>query len=209
MTVNQANIPGCILSGGEARRLGGKGKAFIEVSGKPMIKIIIQKLQNQVFQIGINTREKNTLLDNNYVHIEDSFKEAGGAGPLAGISSSIKWAKELHKSNQNIQYVLTVPVDCPFLPNDLVNILIEPLNEHAYDVVVASSNGNIHPVIALWSLKLDKLLDKALLSGVRKIDEFTKDFNIKVVNWDYQNLDPFFNINNFEDLILANNHFKC
>ena len=102
-----------------------------------------------------------------------------------------------------------MPVDCPFLPNDLVNILIEPLNEHAYDVVVASSNGNIHPVIALWSLKLDKLLDMALLSGVRKIDEFTKDFNIKVVNWDYQNLDPFFNINNFEDLILANNHFKC
>ena len=209
MTVNHLNIPGCILSGGEARRLGGKGKAFIEVSGKPMIKIIIEKLQNQVLQIGINTRDKKTILDGDFVHIEDSFKEVGGAGPLAGISSAIKWAKELQKYNHNIQYVLTVPVDCPFLPNNLVNILIEPLNEHAYDVVVASSNNNIHPVIALWSLKLDKFLESALLSGVRKIDKFTKNFNIKVVNWDYQNLDPFFNINNFEDLMLANNHIKC
>ena len=30
-------IPGCILAGGQGRRLGGKGKAFINLLGKPLI----------------------------------------------------------------------------------------------------------------------------------------------------------------------------
>ena len=40
------------------------------------------------------------------------------------------------------------------------------------DIVMASSNNNIYPVIGLWSLALDSDLDKSLHEGIRKIDAF-------------------------------------
>lgn len=198
-------VPGCILSGGEARRLGGKGKALIKISNHLMIDLVISNVSNQVSSLSINTRE-NIKLNNKYLHIQDAFKIKGGAGPLAGILSAIKWAKTTFP---NVNYVLTVPVDCPFIPEDLVINLLKPLSDDSYDVVVASSNGNIHPVIALWSLNLDVALEDSLNSGVRKIDIFTSDFNIKVIDWKFDNFDPFFNINRFEDIKIAESYLKC
>ena len=41
-------IPACILAGGEARRLGGKGKALIKVSSKTLLDLVLEKLHEQV-----------------------------------------------------------------------------------------------------------------------------------------------------------------
>ena len=54
-------FPGVILAGGNARRLGGKGKAFIEVIGVPLINLVIQKFEPQVSKVAINTRDKNNF----------------------------------------------------------------------------------------------------------------------------------------------------
>ena len=198
-------IPSCILAGGEARRLGGKGKALLKIADKSLLDHVIDKLESQVSSISINTRDKNNILNNKYVHIEDTIKDEGGAGPLAGILSAIIWAK---KTNPAAGYVLTVPVDCPFIPNNLVNKLYSIIIDNNYDITVASSNYNIHPVIAIWSYDLLIPLEIALNNGIRKIDLFTKSFAIKPVNWDIKNFDPFFNINNAEDLILANSYIN-
>ena len=37
-------IPACILAGGEARRLGGKGKALIKVSSKTLLDLELQHI---------------------------------------------------------------------------------------------------------------------------------------------------------------------
>lgn len=194
-------IPACILAGGEARRLGGKGKALIKVSSKTLLDLVLEKLHEQVSLISINTRDKNVILNKKYVHIEDTFKDVGGAGPLAGVLSAIIWAKKVCPKSK---YVLTVPVDCPFIPHDLVKNLYVATQDHRYDVIVASSNYNIHPVIAIWSVDLLNSLDLALRSGIRKIDMFTNSYDVKTINWDIKNIDPFFNINRPEDLIIAN-----
>ena len=33
---------------------------------------------------------------------------------------------------------------------------------------------------------------------------FTNSYDVKTINWDIKNIDPFFNINSHEDLIIAN-----
>ena len=54
-------FPGVILAGGNARRLGGKGKALIKINGFPLINLVLQKFESQVSKVAINTRDKNNL----------------------------------------------------------------------------------------------------------------------------------------------------
>ena len=55
-------IPGCILAGGQGRRLGGKGKAFINLSGKPLINHSIDNMQKQVSELYVTTRVINKCI---------------------------------------------------------------------------------------------------------------------------------------------------
>ena len=197
--------PGVILAGGGARRLGGNGKAFIEIAGAPLVELTIKSFKSQVNNLAINSRDPKIFSDFEFPIIEDFLVEDGGAGPLAGISSAIKWAKTL----KNIEtHVAIVPVDTPLLPLDLVQRLSLDLSINNSDIIMASSNGNIYPVIGLWSLALDSYLDKALYKGVRKIDAFTRLFNVSVVDWAFNSIDPFFNINQPEDIILAEKYIN-
>ena len=197
--------PGVILAGGGARRLGGNGKAFIDIAGVPLVQLTITSFQDQVNNLAINSRDSKIFSDFSIPIIEDTVIEDGGAGPLVGISSAIKWAKTL----KNIEtHVAIVPVDTPLLPLDLVQRLSLDLSINNSDIIMASSNGNIYPVIGLWSLALDSYLDKALYKGVRKIDAFTRLFNVSVVDWAFNSIDPFFNINQPEDIILAEKYIN-
>ena len=199
-------FPGVILAGGSARRLGGKGKAFINISGVSLIDLVLRKIETQVDRVAINTRDKNSFSQYNYPIIEDLITEEGGSGPLAGISSAIKWAK---KSINPVSHVITVPVDTPLLPIDLVHRMSLELKIKKSDIIFASSNNNIYPVVSMWSLSLDNHLDKALSNGVRKIDAFTSSYNVSLVDWSFNDVDPFFNINNPEDITLAEKYIKC
>ena len=199
-------FPGVILAGGSARRLGGKGKAFINISGVSLIDLVLRKIETQVDRVAINTRDKNSFSQYNYPIIEDLITEEGGSGPLAGISSAIKWAK---KSINPVSHVITVPVDTPLLPIDLVHRMSLELKIKKSDIIFASSNNNIYPVVSLWSLSLDNHFDKALGNGVRKIDAFTSSYNVSTVDWSFNDVDPFFNINNPEDITLAEKYIKC
>ena len=199
-------FPGVILAGGSARRLGGKGKAFINISGVSLIDLVLRKIETQVDRVAINTRDKNSFSQYNYPIIEDLITEEGGSGPLAGISSAIKWAK---KSINPVSHVITVPVDTPLLPIDLVHRMSLELKIKKSDIIFASSNNNIYPVVSMWSLSLDNHLDKALSNGVRKIDAFTSSYNVSAVDWSFKDVDPFFNINNPEDILLAEKYIKC
>ena len=76
-------------------------------------------------------------------------------------------------------------------------------------IVCATSNGRAHPVFAFWSLNLIDDLENALVEeGVRKIDEWTKRYNLEFTNFQNKDLDPFFNINTKEDLKFATEYLN-
>lgn len=197
--------PGVILAGGSARRLGGNGKAFLEITGIPLVQLAIKNFQKQVTNVAINSRDSKLFSNFNIPIIEDIMVEDGGAGPLAGISSAIKWAKTLKNPKT---HVAVVPVDTPFLPHDLIQRMSLDLSIHNTDIIMASSNKNIYPVIGLWSLALDDDLDKCLHKGIRKIDAFSSLFNVSIVDWSFKDVDPFFNINRPEDIVLAEKYIN-
>ena len=201
MEISNEIVPCVILAGGKGRRMGGKEKALIHLLDRPLISYVLEKISGKVGPIALNI---NTNFESfkkfGYDIIEDPIK--GHLGPLAGILASLNWAKQIKKD-----WVVTLPCDTPFLPNNLIQSMINTKNKDpSIDLVVAKSRGFSHPVIALWKSDVNNKLQNALNEGVRKIDIFTSQLNIKYVefdNIDKSEYDPFTNLNSPQDLILA------
>ena len=57
--------------------------------------------------------------------------------------------------------------------------------------------------IAIKKNNIKKKLELDINKGVRKIDAFTDNLNVSYEEWIIKKYDPFFNINNYEDLKVA------
>ena len=65
---------------------------------------------------------------------------------------------------------------------------------------MAKCKGRLHPVFSMWHRNNLELLEKFLMEGGRKIDLFSKKIKTRVVNFPFIGYDPFFNVNNLDDL---------
>ena len=195
-----------ILAGGKGSRLDGKGKYKEVLLDSPLWQHVYGRVKSQSIKVAVNLNKKtvkeNSIPENIDI-VYDIFKE--DIGPLAGIHAAITYAGK--KKNNNI-LVCTVPVDTPFLPKNLLNNLYKDIKLKNSDVAVAMSNNRPHPTIALWKIKIKKILEEHIKKGTRKIDKFTADLNVSYVDWDTSDIDPFFNVNNYSDLKLAKNMLK-
>ena len=120
-------------------------------------------------------------------------------GPLAGILAGLDW---LAAEDNGIEWLLSVPGDCPFLPDDLVERLhIARVKMGAGVPLACARSGEWrHPVVGLWPLALRADLRKALVvEGLRKIEVWTARHGVAVVDWPIEPSDPFFNVNTPED----------
>jgi molybdopterin-guanine dinucleotide biosynthesis protein A len=100
--------------------------------------------------------------------------------------------------------VLSAAADCPFLPRDLVARLDGARLAENAELAVASSGGQTHPVIGLWSVRLRGELRQALVQeDVRKIDRWTARYPLATVSWPVTPVDPFFNANTVDDIAEA------
>lgn len=186
-----------ILAGGKSRRMNFNDKSLQKINKYSLIDRVIVRAKKQVDYLLINSNSdhiKNNY--NEYIVIKDTIK--GNLGPLAGVLSGLEWIK---KKDSEINWLITFPVDSPFFPTDLVDIFLSHVNEE--QIIVAESNSRIHPVFAMWNKNLIPYLKETLNNRNLKIDEFTKNFKMKVVKFPFIDYDPFFNINNKDDLIKA------
>lgn len=201
--VNKENILGVILAGGQSRRMGNKNKLLATINNKSLLEITSNLVKNQLNRVIINS---NIQVDsNNKLNFEIVPDEIDGyLGPLSGIFSAMKWAK---KNFPDCQWIASFPVDSIFFPDNFIDVMINKIKKET-QIVCAKSNGRIHPVFALWSIVLVNDLEKALVKdGIRRIDEWTQKYNLEIVNFKFKKLDPFFNINTFDDLEKAKNYY--
>lgn len=185
-----------ILAGGLARRMGGGDKCRQVVGGQTIIARTIATLAAQATPLALSANgDPARFADLGLPILADPVP--GYPGPLAGILAGLNWAAE-----HGLTWLVSVPGDCPFLPNDLVARLHLARNDATY--AVAASGGWTHPVVGLWPTACRPNLQTALLSGERKIDAFTAHRETAQVEWLTKPLDPFFNVNTIDDLATAN-----
>lgn len=193
-------IPGVILAGGLARRMGGGDKPMRIIAGKTILDRVIARLRPQCSELILNANgDPARFAALGLPVVADNVAEF--PGPLAGILAALDW---MALNRPEAERLLSVPGDCPFLPRDLVGRLDhERASQHA-ELAVASSNGQAHPVIGLWSVDLREELRQALVvEGVRKIDRWTARYPLATVPWPTVPFDPFFNANTIDDIAEA------
>jgi molybdopterin-guanine dinucleotide biosynthesis protein A len=193
-------IPGVLLAGGLARRMGGGDKPMRTIAGKTILERVIARLSPQCDSLVLNANgEPSRFAAFGLPVIADTV--ADFPGPLAGILAALDW---MAKHRPEVKFVLSAAADCPFLPRDLVARLEEARAAQNAELAVAASDGQTHPVIGLWSVRLREDLRHALVKeDIRKIDRWTARYPLATVTWPTTPLDPFFNANTVEDIAEA------
>ena len=193
-------IPGVVLAGGLARRMGGGDKPMRRIGGRTILERVIARLTPQCDGLILNANgDPARFADFGLPVIPDSV--ADFPGPLAGILAGLDWAAS-HR--RDVSFVLSAAADCPFLPRDLVARLHRARVEQDAQLAVAASDGQSHPVIGLWSVALrDELRHALVVEDIRKIDRWTARYKLATVTWPITPLDPFFNANTMDDIAEA------
>ncbi|MBR0871790.1 molybdenum cofactor guanylyltransferase MobA [Bradyrhizobium tropiciagri] len=191
------DIPGVVLAGGLARRMGGGDKPMRQIAGRTILQRVIDRLAPQCSELIINANgDPARFAAFGLPVIADDV--ADFPGPLAGILAALDWAAA---NRPDAKWVLSAAGDCPFLPRDLVKRLDEARVAQQAELAVAASGDQTHPVIGLWSVRLrDELRQALVVEDVRKIDRWTARYPLATVAWPAEPLDPFFNANTVDDI---------
>ena len=197
--MNEHNILGSILAGGKSERMGAN-KLFLSLNNKTLIEHTINKVKKYLKKLIIITNQENEFFKkNNLITVKDCI--GGQLGPLVGILTAMKWAKE---NSSKYSWVASFPCDTPFFPENIITKFIEESKKKESLILCASSHGRKHNIFGLWSLDLyDKLYNDLVNKKVRKVQDWTKENNIKNLEFKFKDYDPFFNINTKADLEFA------
>ncbi len=191
------------MAGGRGTRLDGKGKYSQILFNKTLLEHVIDRLSTQTSNIAINFNKDKPEIRKKYMIILDKYKNVG---PLAGIHSAISFCKDNIKIKEGL--VVTVPVDTPFIPYDLISRFEKEIERSKSNIVVACSGDRHHPTIAMWKTSVIEKLENSIKNNVRKIDLFTKELKKSYINYSIKKYDPFYNINDYRDLKYAENMIK-
>ena len=185
-----SEICGLVLAGGQGRRMGGVDKGLQPLQGRPLIQHVIDRLCPQVAEVLINANQnRDRYAEFGWPVVPD--RVGGFAGPLAGLDAG------LHATDA--PFIVTVPCDSPFLPNDLVARLASARSAVDADVAVARTGSQPHPVFALVCARVRAHLADFLARGERKIDLWYASLGVIEVAFDDES-DAFANINTRAEL---------
>lgn len=188
-------LVGAILAGGRARRLGGRDKALLELAGVPLVVRLAERLAPQVGELLLNANgEAGCYAPFGLPVVPDA--RPGFPGPLAGLEAVLAHLPP------GTPWLLTVPVDLPFLPPDLVARLWRAGGGE--ELAVACRHGAItSPLAALWPVastlaRVRPVLDR----GERRVNPFFAGIPHRWLELPPGpgGVDPLFNLNAPEDL---------
>lgn len=148
---------GVILAGGQGRRMGGADKALLRLAGQTLVARAVERLEPQVERLAINANGDASRFGGLGLPV---LADARSDGPLSGVLAGIDWA-----AAGGATAIVTVAVDCPFFPGDLVPQLALAAERSAGGVAIARSGGDDHPTFGLWPVGLRDALRAFLASG--------------------------------------------
>ena len=188
-----------VLAGGKSKRFG-KDKSQAKLGGKILIDYILSELVSEFKEVLIVANDPIKHLSSNKIIKIQDFKK--NLGPLGGIFSSMKWAKD---NNRSYEWIVSFPSDTPFFKMNILNDFFLKVNEKESELFFMNSNKKRHNIFGLWSIDLVDQLEKDLENGSRKVENWANNIGVKTINMSFEKNDPFFNINTKEDLDKAKN----
>ena len=188
------NILGAVLAGGKSQRFG-EDKSQVKLNGKLLIDYILSEIIDEFNEILIVSNNQIKFKNYENISLINDFKK--DQGPLGGVLSAMKWAKE---KNNKYKWISTFPVDTPFFKKEILQKFLSEINSKESKLFFIKSNNTRHNIFGIWSIDLMKKLEDDLNKGQRKVELWANSVGVKIINMEFINKDPFFNINTKEDL---------
>ena len=206
--MSTADLAGCILAGGLARRMGGGDKPLLSLGGETMLTRVIARLRPQVGPLVLNANgEADRFAEFGLPVAPDPVE--GFAGPLAGVLAGLRWT-QVHVPRA--EGIVSVAGDTPFYPVDLAARLVAARGEDPHRIVLARTDGHMHPVFGYWPVAIADSLETFLREGTtRKVLAFVDMHSNTSADFipPLGAPDPFFNVNTPEDLAAAEDLLKA
>jgi len=202
--IGQRHIIGVILAGGLSRRMGGGDKGLVSLGRTTMLGEIVRRVGPQVRSLILNANgDAARFAELGLPVVGDATDDY--PGPLAGVLTGMRWATA---NASGATHVLSVSCDAPFLPADLTRRLAAALPVGGHGIAMARSNGEVHPVIGVWSIDLADDIEAALGGGARKVRAWADRHGAVAVDFPLlpagqETIDPFFNANTPAELAEA------
>ena len=199
------DMTGIILAGGASRRMGGHNKAFLELDGRPLIEIVIGRVQSVCAEVLIVAGDTRSYTGLGVPLIEDRFRDVGVLGGLhAGLDAA------------SHELALVVGCDMPFLNPGLLRAFAEWAK--GYDVVVLrhtqspplcggdtkGKGGYIEPLHAAYRRTCLPAIETAIHAEKRRIVSFFPNVRVHYITANEivaidPNLRSFRNVNTIEE----------
>lgn len=159
---------GIILAGGKSSRMK-FNKAFAEISGVPVINIIINKFARLFDETIIISNEPELYEHLGLAVYKDIYPRMG---PVSGIHSGLCHAR--------YDKTFICACDMPFINMDLVEYMISLLGD--YDSVVPEIDSYLQPLSAVYSRKCIPILEACLKEDRVKLVRIFEELNALVLN---------------------------
>lgn len=177
-----------VLAGGDSKRLG-RPKALLELGGKTLIRIVLDRLLPIFQQITVVT-DRSDLFKELPVSLTGDLITGGSKTPLRGIHAGL--------SASLFPYQFFTACDMPFISPGLIRHMARYVCDH--DVVVPRFDGHYQPLYAFYSRSCLEPIEKMLQGKELKITRLYDGLRVKHVGLEeIERYDPagrsFFNIN--------------
>ena len=180
-----ASVTAAILAGGQGSRLGGLDKGIQPIFGRPVVSYVVEALRPHCETIVICANRHHDVYQQFGTVLQDSLQ--GFRGPLAGISTSLAYCKT--------RWLLTIPVDTPKPPPDLVIRLLSGIN--ASKGAVADDGTRRQPLFALYDSMLAASAQNALEQDLA-VWRWQDDIGAAIVDFS-DSSESFNNLNTLDD----------
>ena len=187
-------ILGVVLAGGKSQRFG-QDKSQVKLNGKILIDYILSEIIDEFKEILIVTNQSISFMSSKKITVIEDFKK--GLGPLGGVLSAMKWIKD---NNKEYSWISTFPADTPFFTKKELKSFYSDIKIEDNKLFFIKDKDTRHNIFGLWSLDLMDQLETDLYNGERKVEIWANSIGVSMVNIEYKNINPFFNINTIDDL---------
>jgi len=174
-----------ILAGGRSRRMG-SNKALLDIGGKPLIQVLINRILPVTNRILISSNDCESYRFLDFPVVPDRFPDNG---PLAGFHSAML--------RDVCQLYIVLACDLPNLQTRLLENLVSMAD--GFDAAIPCTRDHvIHPLCAVYRRTCLPSIEQALERGANKVIEtFLSDHSLTL-----RFVDP--DEGEFDDADLAN-----
>ncbi len=174
------DLTGLVLAGGASRRMG-RNKGFLELDGRALIEIVLERTMEVCAEVLIVAGEASPYVGLGARVVEDRFP---GVGVLGGLHAGLRAASH--------DLSLAVGCDMPFVEPDLLVAFAGWAS--GFDVALLRHGRYTEPLHAAYRRTCLPAIERAITHGERRVISFFSDVRVRYVTpLEVKAIDPHLN----------------